>query len=256
MNSDKVLVFDVSGEYAHFRKFNTTTSPLTYSLPSRPVLAGMLGAILGVERETAPNVFPAGVTPVNELFHPQQAQIAVRLMRPVRKSRHGYNLLDTSKQGSSFFNIKNRTQIEVEFLKDVRFRIYLQHADETIFNNLYRRITTRNHHFTPYLGVAHCTATIDFVGLFKCQKLSNLTDVVAIHSAINISNLQSKDALKLSVGSFTVDTLPDIMLRNREVTRYVEIMIEKNAATIYARPHEFVQVNNQRDNQKENILFL
>ncbi|RMG82383.1 MAG: CRISPR-associated protein Cas5, partial [Bacteroidetes bacterium] len=66
MKPHKLLVFDISGEYGHFRKFNTTTSPLTYSFPPLPALAGLLGAILGIERETSPGVFPKGVVPVNE----------------------------------------------------------------------------------------------------------------------------------------------------------------------------------------------
>ena len=46
----KVLVFEVYGKYAHFKKPYTTTSPLTYSIPSRTALTGIIGAIIGIEK--------------------------------------------------------------------------------------------------------------------------------------------------------------------------------------------------------------
>ena len=48
MNSKELLIFDIRGEYGHFRKYNTTTSPLTYSIPTRTAIAGILGAILAI----------------------------------------------------------------------------------------------------------------------------------------------------------------------------------------------------------------
>jgi len=48
----KVLVFDIWGDYGHFRKFYTTTSPLTFSFPPPPTIAGILGAIYGTDKKT------------------------------------------------------------------------------------------------------------------------------------------------------------------------------------------------------------
>lgn len=256
MNSNKVLVFDISGEYAHFRKFNTTTSPLTYSLPTRPALAGLLGAILGIRRETSPNVFPKGVVPVNEVFHPDKAHIGVRILNKIQKAKIGFNLLDTSKQGSSFFNIKNRTQIEFEFLKEVSFRIYLQHQEETIFKKIYQAIANKNHHFTPYLGLSQCTASIDLVGLFDGETIQQKGEHIPIVSAVNLSKLGGEHPIKFSSGSFTVDTLPNIMLRNRVVEEYAEILIERNANELFVNTESYTQVNNTQSQQIENILFL
>lgn len=48
---DKMLVFDVWGDYAHFRRFYTTTSPLSFPIPPRTALCGLIGAIIGLEKE-------------------------------------------------------------------------------------------------------------------------------------------------------------------------------------------------------------
>jgi len=45
----KAVVFDVWSDYAHFRKPYTTTSSLTFTLPPPTAIAGLVGAIMGVE---------------------------------------------------------------------------------------------------------------------------------------------------------------------------------------------------------------
>ena len=47
----KVLVFDIYGDLAHFRKFYTTSSPLTFPFPPPSTIKGMLGAIIGVDKK-------------------------------------------------------------------------------------------------------------------------------------------------------------------------------------------------------------
>src|SRR6266487_1056681 len=139
MYSDKLLVFDITSEYGHFRKFNTTTSPLTYSIPTRPAITGILGAILGVEREISPGKFREGVIPVSEMFAKDNADIGVQLIHPVKKVNIAFNLLDTEKVASSFFNIKQRTQIEFELLKEPSFRFFISLKDEIVFDELLKR---------------------------------------------------------------------------------------------------------------------
>ncbi len=152
MHSDKLLVFDIGSEYGHFRKFNTTTSPLTYSIPTRPAIAGLLGAILGIERELSAGKFRDGVIPTAEVFTKEKARIGVQLINPVKKVNISFNLLDTEKTASSFFNIKQRTQIEFELLKDPSFRLFISLEDNKVFNELVNRIQGNTTHFTPYLG--------------------------------------------------------------------------------------------------------
>ena len=47
---ERVIVFDVWGDYAHFRKNYSTSSPLTYSFPPRTALSGLIGAIAGLDK--------------------------------------------------------------------------------------------------------------------------------------------------------------------------------------------------------------
>ena len=49
--AEKYLVFDISASYGHFKKPYTTTSPLTYSIPTRTAVTGIIAAMLGLGKE-------------------------------------------------------------------------------------------------------------------------------------------------------------------------------------------------------------
>ena len=47
-----LLVFDISGKFAHFRKYYTNSSSLTYLVPPRTSIYGLIAGILGLERDS------------------------------------------------------------------------------------------------------------------------------------------------------------------------------------------------------------
>lgn len=253
MYSDKLLVFDIGSEYGHFRKFNTTTSPLTYSIPSRPAITGLLGAILGIERELSTGKFRDGVIPVSELFSKDKAAIGVQLINPVKKVNVAFNLLDTEKAASSFFNIKQRTQIEFELLKDPSFRLFVSVKDNAVYEQLVSRVRENRTHFTPYLGLSQFTATVKFKGFSKFQRLP-ASDFQEVVTAVNLSNTNQDDPIQFDHSvdfKYTSDTMPVEMLRDRIVTEYSEVIIETNGNAI--------QVKSDKIYQTEvfgNIMFL
>jgi len=252
MESHKLLVFDISGEYGHFRKFNTTSSPLTYSIPTRSALAGILGAILGIEREVSVGVFPDGMVSVNELFSPEKVDIAIQILNPIKKTNIGFNLLDTGKSPSSFFNIQNRTQIEYELLKYPKFRIFLRHRDARIMKELTQRIKAVNHHFTPYLGLSQFTAMVEFVRATNAISMTTEEGFTSICTAVNLSKLETNPPIKFEKDNafYATDTLPMVMRRDRVVTDYSEILIERTTKPI------LVNTRNYWTTALGNILFL
>ncbi len=253
MHSDKLLVFDIGSEYGHFRKFNTTTSPLTYSIPTRPAIAGLLGAILGIERELSAGKFRDGVTPIAEVFTKDKARIGVQIINPVKKVNIAFNLLDTEKTASSFFNIKQRTQIEFELLKDPSFRLFVSLEDEIVFNELVNRIQENRTHFTPYLGLSQFTATVDFKGVPKAKPLT-ITDFQEVVTAVNLSNTNEDDPIQFDRSvdfKYTSDTMPIEMLKDRIVTEYSEIIVETNGKAIKVKSDEIYQTEDYG-----NIMFL
>jgi CRISPR-associated protein Cas5h len=253
MNYKEILIFDISSEYGHFRKYNTTTSPLTYSIPTRTAIGGILGAILGMEREISDGVYPYGAIPVQEFFSKQNSDIAVQIVNPVKKENVGINLINTK---SSFYDLSKvgRTQIEFELLKDLKFRVFLSlNSEQKVFNELVERIKVKNHYFSPYLGLAQFTATIDFVNVVQSEYTENTSQkYIEIITAVNLSKVKSENPIEFNyLAMYSANNMPIEMNRNREVQEYSEVLIEKNGQPIKTKVENYYKIENYG-----NILFL
>lgn len=150
---DKVLTFDLWGEYASFRRPYTTTSQVTYPFPTRTSLSGLLASMLGFERDT-----------YYEDFSYRNSRIGIQLLSKIKKMSLPMNLIDT-KKGYYLWDIPEnpRTQIRHEILKDVQYRIYVWLKSDKYYENLRKRLRDHTSFYTPYLGMAPFIANFRFV---------------------------------------------------------------------------------------------
>jgi CRISPR-associated protein Cas5h len=240
MQSDHVLVFDIGGEYGHFRKFNTTTSPLTYSIPTRTALIGIIGAMLGIERDTGIGKFKTGQIPLADLLAPDKAGIGVQILNPVNKVTMAFNLLNTK---TSFFNIDNRTQIEFELLKNPKFRIFLTWDNSEMFWDLEENLKKIHTSFTISLGLSQLIADVSFVGSFSFNKKSNDNSFIPVISAIKMSLLDPLDPIQFnSEFKYVSDTHPIYMTSDRLVKEYSEVLIEASGQPINVNSDHIYEV--------------
>ncbi len=253
MNYKGILIFDISSEFGHFRKYNTTTSPLSYSIPTRTAVAGILGAILGMEREVADGVYPVGAIPVQEFFSKANSDIAVQILNPVKKENVAMNLINTK---TSFYDLTRagRTQIEFELVKNVKYRIFFAlNNNQLVFNELAERIKTKNHHFSPYLGLAQFTATVDYVDIKQAEARENKEEsFIDIITAVNLSKTIGEQPVKFDYSAmYSANNMPIEMNRNREIQEFSEVLIEKNGLPVKAKVKDYYIIENYG-----NILFL
>ena len=239
MNS--VLVFDVCGEYGHFRKYYSTTSPLTFSIPPRTALCGLISGIIGLDKNA-----------YLKHFTKNKADIAIRLLKPVTKVRLSQNLINT--QDNYFIPVKKgkhhpRTPIRFEFLKDAKFRIYFRHTDSKIHNKTREFLEYHKCVYTPCLGLSEHIANFKFIGEFECKKIED-NNFVEIDSVIPIPNGSHVEIDFEKAGEYLSETLPIEMETDRTVREYTKVAFERNGASIVAKVGSFWELNNER------IIFL
>jgi len=233
---EKVLAFDVWSEYAHFRKFFTTTSPLTFSLPPRTALCGLIGAILGFSKES-----------YLRKFSKKDAYFAIRLMNPVKKIRFSENLIDT--ESSSTMNIiKQHTRIKFEFLKDPKYRVYFSHSDPDLYESALEMISGHKCVYTPCLGISEHIANFAYIGEYSLEKKKNLAEIF-------IDSILPKDQIhkiQFQLGKeYMTETLPNEMADDRTVNEYKQFMFERNCNPICALVDHYYEMENN-----ERILFM
>lgn len=235
---DRILVFDIWGEYAHFRKYYTTTSPLTFSVPPRTALCGFIAGMIGLDK-----------TDYLKYFTKDKANIAVRILNPIKKVRLAENLIDT-KIAPMMSRIKTRTQIRFELLKDARYRIYFHHTDPDKYLKAHEYLAQHKSVYTPCLGLSEHIANFKFVGEFGCKSIDNCGDAI-IDSVVPLSDHSPVKVNFDKVGEYFSETIPIEMAEDRTVLEYTKIMFERNGAPISISLSKCWEIESN-----ERILFL
>ena len=222
-----VIVFDLWGDYAHFRKYFTTTSPLTFSLPPRTVLMGLMGAVCGLKKEEYIKVF-AG----------DQARLAVSICHPTKKVRVAENFIDT-KTALLMGKIRNRTQIRLELVKDPRYRVYVSLKNKALHDLLKGMLAAHKCVYTPYLGISELIANFSYVGEYA-------TEARAPDKHVNIVSALNADLIRdLTIEDnkeYFSEVMPCDMAEDRSVTRYSKIVYERNGQSVKARVTECLEL--------------
>lgn len=235
---DKFLIFDIWGDYAHFKKYYTTSSPLTFSVPPRTALIGLISAIIG-----------KGKKEYLQIMTKKEAEVAVRInptnSNPIKKTRITQNLIDTKgnywrpvKRG----NLTGRTQIRFECLKTPRFRVYFHHSNDEVYNLLKMNLENHKSVYTPCLGISEFIADFIFISESSIVEQCN-TEMVDIHTVLPLDIVIATDLLKPGYKYFK-ERIPVEMLPDRSVTEYREVLYEVEGKPIRAKVKNALKLRN------------
>lgn len=238
----KILVFDIWGDYGHFRKFYTTSSPLTFSFPPPSTIAGILGAVYGVGKDE-----------YLKIFSYDKCKIALKIVNPVKKVRMGINLINTKGDYWTLFSNQYhepRTQIRTEFLKEPYFRIYFTHENEGIFKTLASLLKEHKSTYTVSLGLSELLANFKYVGEYYSEAKSD-NELVELQTPITESKL-IQNGLKIESGKkYFKEKMPIKMNQERIVEKYDDVIFEPDGKTIKAKAKNYYRLKNG-----ENITFF
>jgi len=248
---DKLLVFDVWGDYAHFRRFYTTTSPLSFPIPPRTALCGLLGAILGLEKEDNDYL---------NYFSTESAHIALKLLNPIKKIVIAENLIDTkTARGPGMNLITNRTQIRFEFLKDQKYRIYFycSNKEDIIYHKLKYNLQYHKTVYTPCLGLSENIANYKFKGEFEIDTLSYEDNYIPIHTVLPLQKISENEGIMFeSEGEYFSIRMPVELNTERIVTKYRDIIFDRKGEPIKVKLIESFAKINYPEGESENIVFI
>ena len=233
---DKIIVFDIWADYAHIKKPYTTTSPITYSIPTRTVITGILGAILGIPKNKN-----------NIIFNSDVCNISLKIINPVKKVMIAQNLINT-KTAKHMARIKDRTQIKFEYLKESKYRVYVMIEDDKLYSQLRDRLVEHESYYTISIGLSENLANYSYVGEYDYETIRDESD---IDSIINLDKVNEEDIVFEGEKEYFTERIAVDMLENREVTKYSDILFERNGSTIKVLDIEYCKLENE-----EKIVFI
>ncbi|GBC77425.1 hypothetical protein HRbin08_00903 [bacterium HR08] len=183
-----VCLFTVRGTFAHWRKWFTTTSALTYSFPPRTAVIGMVGAILGVPRSAL-----AG------RFRTNDTCIAVCPLRPIVKDRlpekwrQGPPILDKGRFRPA--KMIESFQENLEVIRRPHYRVVFWHRDERLMSELRERLEQKRWVYPPCMGIMGFLADIEWEGEDVAELIE--VDQADIYSVLPLDKATAK-AIDLS----------------------------------------------------------
>ncbi|NMC33962.1 MAG: type I-B CRISPR-associated protein Cas5 [Veillonellaceae bacterium] len=217
----KVLIFDIFGDYGHFRKFYTTSSPLTFSFPPPPTIYGILGAISGKEKNEYLNIFSG------------KTRVGIQFRNPIKKIRMGLNLVETKGTGLKRpLSCKNpRTQILTEFVKKPCYRIFIGHKDDNILSALAENIELHKTVYTISLGLSELLSDFTFVGFLNAEEKQN-NNFLELFTVVPFSLIQQNGVEVEDGKKYIKEKIPAEMEPKRIVTRYEDVLFDADGKTL------------------------
>lgn len=237
-----LLIVSVKGKFAHFRKFYTNSSSLSYSIPPRTAIAGLLAAIMGYERDS-----------YYDIFSRKNLNVAVKKEKGVRKVMQTLNYIKAT-SSKNILEPSEHTQIPTEIIigdEGACYTIYINHKDKNIMDELEYRIKNNKYVFAPYLGAAPFNCVLSFVERTQAEVIKNMKEVY-ISTPIN-SDYIIKGSIDIFENELKLlkERMPGEFLEGREIGEAFSYVYDENGHPLKLKVNgEYVRLQN------ENIVFM
>jgi len=260
LNLDKLLIFDIQGPVAHFRKFYTNSSSLSYTFPPRTTITGLIAGMLGRSRDS-----------YYEEFSSKQCKVAISVRTPTRKIMQTVNYVRTKSLGELNLSA-GHTQVPLEIVlsskncQKLKYRIYFYHNGKTLFE-LEEVLGSSKLVYPPYLGISEFIAEANLVNSVKENQMSRFLDPVTpveIATVINVDKILKGGLIfEPSPGKalqYVKERMPLEFDSERKLKKGASFIYEKNqskAKLIIKGDYYEIEYKDPEENSvRENIVFM
>lgn len=172
----ELIVFRLKGYFAHFLRAEASASALSYPIPPRTVILGILGAVLGLSKDEPQIV----LEPANIAIHGKMPKTHWHRAK-LRKDPPALlpHVIKITQKVDKKTAPEKATLILQEWLFKPDYTVWVS-IPEPYNRQLKERLEQRRWHFTPSLGLSEMMANIEYLGLNDCSTLPK--DVYDIQS--------------------------------------------------------------------------
>lgn len=234
-----VLKFDVYGDLAHFRKPYSNMSRLTYKLPPKMTIAGMLSATIGLERDS-----------YYDIFTEDKFKIAIQPLDQISTTRIPQNVVGTAdsdmdtinNRGNGpalkLLNPKSYKQRIYQYIMKPKYRIYMTLDDETQYQ-IYDYLTTNRSVYTQTLGSSNCISNINNVEKVQSEPMIKECNVsTPVTNQASVSEISGKNIITEKItGGFEIAG-GSRGTEKRISSSYISYLYDKNGTGLTVEPED------------------
>jgi CRISPR-associated protein Cas5h len=228
---DKECVsFTVSGDWAHFRRIDTTNDKQTYRVIPRTTASGLIAAMLGLPRDS-----------YYDVFSKENSAMSIEVSSDVRTMQVPMLTLPTSESDiTTAENVSGKTLIKseeerkrrsFEYLCEPEYRIHTVLEDEDVREQLKDRVGVEDGNpqpvYTPALGKTECLAEISDA---TTTELGDVNEVNEIDSVVPEDRIHPKESV-----SYSLERAPGYMTTDengRKTTDFVSYAYPTDGGSI------------------------
>jgi CRISPR-associated protein Cas5h len=230
----KILKFNIYGKFAHFRKFYTNSSSLSYLVPPRTVITGMLASIMECERDSYYDLFSPEKIKISVAISPGTA--ITKQMQSMNYLHPEYYKLLSKGKGK---NIHSQCKLELLLAREGRigYTIYVGAITEDsvkFIDEIEKKLLEGNLGYGVYLGQRQFIAKVDNVQSYEMNKnhfmeSSDYIDSICLKENISSISGESNDV------HMVIDQMPVQMIskqKGRELQTVKRVLFEQSGKKI------------------------
>ncbi len=178
----EILNFKLVGKFAHFRKYFSNSTALSYSIPPRTTLMGIVAAVMGYDRDS-----------YYEKLSSENLKIALGVKTNLKKTFHRVNNLKIeAKNWAEFKGARLHTQTPFEIITplsisedELIYEIYLHFVDSGLSEFFKKKLLANQSTYNLSLGVAQFSCSIKDVNILMGTLNSAEKEEISFNSAVN-----------------------------------------------------------------------
>ncbi|MGI6414014.1 MAG: CRISPR-associated protein Cas5 [Syntrophomonadaceae bacterium] len=243
-----VLAFHLCGKMAHFRKYYSNSSALSYWVPPRTTIIGILAGLLGMERDS-----------YYESFSLEECQIGLALCSPLKKTMQKMNLLMVKSSNDLNGSADYHSQTATEFVIPwdlvngfLDYKVWVHHENKAIHNALLKILSPKNEHYYQSKGIALALGSAQNLGWIETEQIYHGEPLRDAEEKLHISSIvAAKDLTHLEVATdrtynYLREDLPLEFDRERKLTAKGKgnFIINANGTGIWGSADNLVQLEN------------
>lgn len=238
---------------AHFRKVYSNSSALSYFIPPRTTVVGIIAGLLGYERDT-----------YYDVFNREECKIAVGINQPVKKTMQTLNYLMIKKQTDFNGSMEHHSQTPTELVipQNIRtgfleYQIWVSHHQKEILDQLEQRVgdhlTYQSSGISLALGSAFSLGWLEYAGTHEGIQKSD-QEPIHVGTAIPLKQVADLVVEEMKEGYKIIkEEVPLEFNDERQITQdgLGQMVVSLSSSPIRARAKEYIQLKDQT-----NIIWM
>ncbi len=249
---EDAVVFRYGGRFGHFLRAEASVSALSYPIPPRTAMLGMIGAVLGMEKDTPQvELSDALISVSGPLPRTHWHRVKLRKDPPTPLPR-------SVKKGAKGTSAPERaTLIRQEWLFNPSYTVTACLPTD-YHEDLVSRLKERHWHYSPCLGLSEMPAHLEFVEECTASALPPGSEILCASVARKEgATLDGSGTLTASASGEPLALLPLRMPRDVTVDRvftHADYLIERSGLPIPLRADTAYEISSSTDTRV--VTFL